>query len=493
MPNDLELLRRYAREGSQEAFAELVRRRVDLVYSIALRGVGGDKQAAEDVVQAVFRDLARKASRLCQHPALSGWFFTSTRYAADHERRAASRRLKREQAAFEVLSEPTDLFRGDQDWSRLGPVIDHLLSRLGKEDRLAILLRFYEGRAYSEIAREFAGSEDGARMRVQRALERLRRQLKSRGISSSTVALAAMLTEGAVNAAPVGLAAQVATVSAAGVGSTLATSLASLIGMAKLSGMVAAVAALSALGIWQWKEQTKLDAGFRELGLERQQLTDERRRAAPLATHPVAALPARPKGGAITPLANDEYMRRYALFFRERSMTGEQIDRFIALLRQRAQNGADLQDAVRKEGLVDGPGVETLRSQMDEPVRQGLRDLLGDEGSAAYGAYERSSYFRMGWVEPLNAYFSASAVALTDVQAEELTQLFAANDHPTKIVATDLGDESTIDWDALVAESTRILTPVQQAIIAGRAVEMKSLQEQNLARLRAARGISMAP
>jgi hypothetical protein len=81
MPNDLELLRRYAREGSPEALAERVRRRVDLVYSTVRRGMGGDKQAAEERVQNEFGDLARKASRPCQHPALRGWFFTSTRDA----------------------------------------------------------------------------------------------------------------------------------------------------------------------------------------------------------------------------------------------------------------------------------------------------------------------------------------------------------------------------------------------------------------------------
>src|SRR5258707_1188143 len=79
---DAELLRRYAAEKSQEAFAELVRRRVNLVYSVALRQCGGDAQLAEDVTQRVFADLARKAAELARRPVLSGWLYRSAQYAA---------------------------------------------------------------------------------------------------------------------------------------------------------------------------------------------------------------------------------------------------------------------------------------------------------------------------------------------------------------------------------------------------------------------------
>ena len=97
--NDIVLLRRYVAERSEAAFTDLVRRHIDLVYSAALRQLYGDGQHAEDATQAVFADLARKASRLTKHTSLAGWLYTSTRYAAASIRRAEGRRSMREQEA----------------------------------------------------------------------------------------------------------------------------------------------------------------------------------------------------------------------------------------------------------------------------------------------------------------------------------------------------------------------------------------------------------
>src|SRR3954470_17071911 len=80
MVDDRELLRRYARHQAEEAFAELVQRHLPLVYSAALRQVGGDRHMAQDVTQSVFSDLARKAASLAQHELLTGWLYTSTRF-----------------------------------------------------------------------------------------------------------------------------------------------------------------------------------------------------------------------------------------------------------------------------------------------------------------------------------------------------------------------------------------------------------------------------
>ena len=88
MDTDTDLLRRYAEERSEQAFTELVRRHIDLVYSAALREAHGDAAQAEDVTQAVFVELARQASRLSRHPALAGWIYTCVRRMTANVRRA---------------------------------------------------------------------------------------------------------------------------------------------------------------------------------------------------------------------------------------------------------------------------------------------------------------------------------------------------------------------------------------------------------------------
>src|SRR3954469_12335584 len=136
MIEDAELLRRYAEERSEETFAELVRRRVDLVYSVALRHVGGDAHLAEDVTQRVFTDLARKAQELAGHAVLSGWLYRSAQFAASDVVRAERRRRSREWEAHtmnETLSPD-----GPADWEKSRPLLDEVLGELDAEDRDAL-------------------------------------------------------------------------------------------------------------------------------------------------------------------------------------------------------------------------------------------------------------------------------------------------------------------------------------------------------------------
>src|SRR6266404_5423349 len=99
MTLDAELLRRYAQVESEDAFAELVRRHLPLVYSAALRQVNGDAHLAQDVAQTTFTELARKANSLCRRPVLTGWLYTTTHFVAVKAVRAARRRHRREQEA----------------------------------------------------------------------------------------------------------------------------------------------------------------------------------------------------------------------------------------------------------------------------------------------------------------------------------------------------------------------------------------------------------
>src|SRR6186713_3305826 len=143
MPTDVELLRRYAEEGSEEAFGELVRRHVNLVYSIALRQCGGDVHHAEDVTQRVFTDLGRKARSLSGYTVLGGWLYRSAQFAASDVVRAERRRRAREQEAqaMQEIFRP-DAASSEADWQRLAPVLDQAIGELAARDRDAVVLRF---------------------------------------------------------------------------------------------------------------------------------------------------------------------------------------------------------------------------------------------------------------------------------------------------------------------------------------------------------------
>jgi RNA polymerase sigma factor (sigma-70 family) len=204
---DAELLRRYAEEGSSDAFGELVRRNVDLVYAAALRRTG-DPYRAQEVAQTVFVDLARKARSLQRHPSLVSWLYTSTRFAALKLLRTEQRRIAREQEAYAMQ----EISREDSspDWERLRPVFDDVMHELADREREIILLRYFRGLSFAEVARLLATSEGAARMRLDRTLDRLNVLFTRRGISSSATALGVALAAHSGAAAPAGLAASIA-------------------------------------------------------------------------------------------------------------------------------------------------------------------------------------------------------------------------------------------------------------------------------------------
>jgi RNA polymerase sigma factor (sigma-70 family) len=205
--DDIELLRRYVATNCEDSFAELVRLHIDLVYSAALRLVYDDPSLAEDVTQAVFSDLAQKASRLTAHSSLAGWLYTSTRFVAANARRTESRRRAREQKVYAMnqLIEPADRI---PDCDQLRFMLDEAMHQLSQSDREAILLRYFEQRPLNEVGKRLDLSENAARMRVERAVERLRFILIRAGVTSAA-ALTAVLGEQVVRAAPKSLAATV--------------------------------------------------------------------------------------------------------------------------------------------------------------------------------------------------------------------------------------------------------------------------------------------
>lgn len=226
MTNDHDLLREYAQSASEAAFTELVRRHVNMVYSAALRETDGDTSLAEELTQLVFVELSRKAASLIRHPALAGWLYTCVRWTAANIRRAEQSRRRR-QLEYQTMSQSLSSESPESTWQRLRPVLDDTLHELGEKDRTAIVLRFFENLSLQEVGRQLGLNENAARMRVERALRKLRDRLASKGITSSSSALAAAILLGAIVIPPSGLAAGIAS-SAIGLGAASANAAASL-------------------------------------------------------------------------------------------------------------------------------------------------------------------------------------------------------------------------------------------------------------------------
>src|SRR4051812_20880826 len=187
MNDEIALLREYAEQHSQAAFATLVQRRIGLVYTVALRQVGGDAHLAQDVAQKVFVALARQAATLRQRPTLAGWLCVTTHHLAVDLVRAERRRKTREQSS-ELMPELTPASSATR-WDQLRPLLDEAMTTLTEQDRDAVALRFFEGRAFADIGRALQLTEEAARKRVDRALDRMGAALSRRGVTSTSAAI----------------------------------------------------------------------------------------------------------------------------------------------------------------------------------------------------------------------------------------------------------------------------------------------------------------
>lgn len=197
--DDMQLLRAYVSEGSEEAFETILNRHLNLVYSTALRQVR-DPDLAGEVTQTTFIILARKAGSLGSGTVLAGWLYKTAQFAAARAVRTEARRREREMEAARMQSEADDSI-----WDRLSPILDQAMAQLGETDRNALVLRYFENKTAKDVGLAMGVNEAAAQKRLTRAIDKLRAFCTSKGVVLSAAGLIALLSANAVQAAPPGV------------------------------------------------------------------------------------------------------------------------------------------------------------------------------------------------------------------------------------------------------------------------------------------------
>lgn len=224
--DDSRLLEAYVSSRSHEAFALLVRRHVDMVHASARRQLMGDMHLADDVTQAVFIVLARKAGTIRGGADLPGWLVKTTHLVCKDARKREYRRRRHEHGAAQIVAAERSLTKGDAlttgtpaassaTWDELSPHLDSAMARLSNRYRSLIAMRFLQGKSFREVGEALGVTEDAARHGLNRAVEKLRSTLARQGIVFEVGGSAglAMVLDSAppVQAAPAALLSQITT------------------------------------------------------------------------------------------------------------------------------------------------------------------------------------------------------------------------------------------------------------------------------------------
>lgn len=494
MSEDAELIRRYTQEESEGAFAELVQRHVPLVYSAAVRRLAGDAHAAADVTQLVFTALARQAPALVHCRVLPGWLYATTRNVAVDFIRSEHRRRAREQEAHAMHELDSD--SPPPAWEQLRPLLDEVMDQLDRNDREAVLLRFFARRSFSEIGHALNVKEDAARMRVDRALEKLRTLLALRGATSTGAALGMMLATQAATAAPTHMAGMVTSAALKSAASTAGQSL-NLIQLMSTSKTVVAAGVALALAIgFTIHEADRSQAAEASLatmqrnlaGLE-EQVNRTRQRAADaegiLAATQRAAeetvraaeaelaarkpdpidmgrkfLTAHPETSTlITNYAGMMVTVRYRELFKRLGLTPAQIEQFRSLALQ-------LEAGIRWDTSSQAPFAEINVGDLTrKQIEDQIRELLGPSDYAQYEDYTRTlrgGKRRLTEQIVRGDYFSDAP--LTTEQAHRLTDIVAQNSPEFRTGGRV--NSATLDWDKALTEAGGVLPGPQLAALA---------------------------
>ncbi len=454
MADDQQLLRDFVERHSQEAFTHLVQRHVNLVYSAALRQLGGDSHLAWDAAQSVFLALAQNASRLVDHRALTGWLYTTTHFVSAKIVRTRQRSRSREEA----VSAMENIFNqgaAEPDWPAVRPLLDAAMHEIGRADREVLLLRHFEGRSFAEIGRLYGLGENAARMRVERALDKLHQRFARHGITSTATALGAALTAHGVGTAPAGLAGAAASLSFAGCTATTA-GVASVVPwvqfMTATHLKVGATAAVLALGIggyvgaaWQSRAPSKGAGTASHIQADgpratksapatsRANRSDTRGNepAAPLNPAEEDVLAATVNSAAQKAMAmsvRSGLDQRYGHLFRRFKLAPADLEKFRDLLTERQLSSFDAVTAAVSQGVnvAASPGeVTAVMNKVRSDVDENIRAFLGEPRYQAYQEFNAnaSSYALLELIERRLGYTDAP---LQEAQAQSLLRILTA-------------------------------------------------------------------
>jgi RNA polymerase sigma factor (sigma-70 family) len=478
MADGPELLRQFAERADQRAFAEVLRTHVNLVYSVALRQVAGDAHLAEDVTQQVFVALARKAPEVSRRPSLSGWLCVAASLAAAAAVRGEQRRRRRESAiASEIQSvtpHPSTSAMPSDPWEAARPALDQAIADLTPNEREAVLLRFFENHPFAEIGRRLRVSEDGARMRVERALRKLGSKLNRRGIKSSAAALGELIAQNAASAAPAHLAAPAnaaAIVAAASSGLGVASGILTFMSTTKAPLIFAIFAAACA----SWfavqelmvrrqaeSELNALTAGNRLLSNQLEQLGNQARRLTASPNEKNAGL-----GTSVAAKANSAAMTSDLINRNPQvhEAVGELVDWnndqfFAPLLRAR---GLSNEQVLRAEYLIGqleqfGFGASMLSFKTDPRTDAEINAEFAQLVGASFGQI-MAEYLVDRWVISKLAGGMAAVEPLTVQQGSQLSQIWVSALHNSGAPPT------AAQFPEISAQAQSVLTPGQYAAL----------------------------